>query len=190
MSTEKPTSAGSSASSGTTAGATAEPDVLAEIEREVAQELEDERPPAGGPGYQVVGALVALGIGVLGAALSYGYGLGDLRAPGPGLWPFAVSVVIAILSAGLLISGRGLQDSERFTRSSILPLIGLVTFALLAWLMPLIGFEIPSVALCIVWLRWLGGESWRMSIVVAVCTVAAFYLLFLYGLRIPLPHLI
>ena len=55
--------------------------------------------------------------------------------------------------------------------------------------MPKIGFEIPSLALCVVWLRFLGGESWRSTIVVSIATVAAFYLLFLYGLRIPLPHL-
>lgn len=167
-----------------------ERDILAEIEEEVAHTLEEERPPPGGPAYQLLGALLAIVLGVTGAVLSYGYGLGSLSTPGPGLWPFAVSVGITILGAGLLLVGRDLQDSERFTRASMLPVIGVITFVLLAWLMPLIGFEIPSVALCIVWLRWLGGESWRMSIAVSVGTVAAFYLLFLYGLRIPLPHLI
>ena len=60
-------------------------DILAEIEAEVAHELEEERPPAGGPAYQTVGALVALAIGVGGAVLAYGYGAG-LRSgarPGP-----------------------------------------------------------------------------------------------------------
>jgi hypothetical protein len=42
--------------------------------------------------------------------------------------------------------------------------------------------------LCAIWLRFLGGESWRSTIVVSLATVAAFYLLFLYGLSIPLPH--
>jgi hypothetical protein len=35
-------------------------DILHEIEAEFAHELEEERPPAGGPAYQTVGALVAL----------------------------------------------------------------------------------------------------------------------------------
>ena len=60
----------------------------------------------------------------------------------------------------------------------------------MAVLLPVIGFEIPALLLCLVWLRWLGGESWRTSIAVSVGTVAVFYVLFLYGLRIPLPHLI
>jgi hypothetical protein len=56
-------------------------------------------------------------------------------------------------------------------------------------LIPLIGFELPALALCVVWLRFLGGETWRSTAVVSVVTVAAFYLLFLYALNIPLPHL-
>lgn len=165
-------------------------DILAEIEAEVAHELEEERPPTGGPAYQTVGALVGIAIGIGGAVLAYGYGLGSLREPGPGLWPFIVSVVIAVLSLLLLVVGRGLTDSEAFTRSSALPVIGVVTFVAFGLLMPLTGFEIPALALCVIWLRFLGGESWRNTIVISVLTTAAFYFLFLYGLRIPLPHLI
>jgi putative tricarboxylic transport membrane protein len=164
-------------------------DILAELEAEVAHDLEEDRPPAGGPAYQVVGAAVALVIGIGGAVLAYGYGLGSLREPGPGLWPFVISVVIAGLSVALLVIGRRLTDSERFTRSSLQPVVGTVTFVVLALLMPMIGFEIPSVALCIVWLRFLGGETWRSTIVTSLATTAVFYVLFLYGLRIPVPHL-
>src|SRR3954447_16762326 len=89
-----------------------EPDILAEIQAEVAQGLEDERPPAGGPAYQVAGALVALAVGLAGAILSYGYGLGSLHRPGPGLWPFIISTVVAVLALVLLAVGRQLDDSE------------------------------------------------------------------------------
>ena len=121
---------------------------------------------------------------------SYGYGLGSMREPGPGMWPFIVSVVIATLSVLLLVVGRGLTDAEAFTRSSVLPVVGIVTFVAFGVLMPLTGFEIPALALCVIWLRFLGGESWRNTVVISVLTTAAFYFLFLYGLRIPLPHLI
>jgi len=169
--------------------AAGEPDILAELEAEVAQGLEEERPPVGGPAYQVAGALVALAVGLGGAVLAHGYGLGSLQRPGPGLWPFVVSAVIVVLAIALLLGGRQLTDSEKFTRASVLPVVGIVTVAGLGALMPVIGFEIPSVALCVVWLRFLGGESWRSTVVVSLATVAAFYFLFLYGLRIPLPHL-
>ena len=165
-------------------------DILAELEAEVAQEMEEDRPPAGGPLYQIVGASVAIAAGVLGAVLAFGYGLGSLDKPGPGLWPFVVSVLIVALSVILLVIGRGLTDSEAFTRSSALPVIGAVTFVAFGVLMPLTGFEIPALVLAIIWLKFLGGESWRNTLVISVVTVAVFYFLFLYGLRIPLPHLI
>ena len=165
-------------------------DILAELQAEVAHELEEQRPPAGGPAFQVTGALVALAVGAGGAVLAYGYGLGTLRRPGPGLWPFLISLVIVALALLLLAVGRHLTDSERFTRSSWLPLAGLATFVGLGLLLPVIGFEIPALALCVVWLRFLGGETWRSTILVSLVTVAAFYFLFLYGLRIPLPHLL
>jgi putative tricarboxylic transport membrane protein len=165
-------------------------DILHDIEAEVAHEMEEERPPAGGPAYQIVGALVTLAIGVGGGVLAYGYGLGSLQEPGPGLWPFVLCVVITTLSLILLVTGRRLTDSEAFTRSSTLPLIGLITFIAFGVLMPLIGFEIPALALCVIWLRFLGHESWRNTIVISVVTTTVFYFLFLYALGIPLPHLI
>ncbi|HET9566452.1 MAG TPA: tripartite tricarboxylate transporter TctB family protein, partial [Mycobacterium sp.] len=76
------------------------------------------------------------------------------------------------------------------TRSSVLPVVGAVTFVAFGLLMPVTGFEIPALVLSVIWLKFLGGESWRNTVVISVVTVAAFYLLFLYGLRIPLPHLI
>ena len=167
-----------------------EPDILAELQAEVAQDLADERPPAGGPAYQVVSAVVVLVLGLGAAYLAYGYGLGSLRQPGPGLWPFAVSVLIVLLAVMLLVVGRHLDDAEKFTRASFLVLAGGATFVAFGLLLPLIGFEIPAVLLGIVWLRFLGGESWRSTIVISICTTAAFYLLFLYALKIPLPHLL
>jgi len=169
---------------------TDEPDILAELQAEVAQDLADERPPAGGPAYQIVAALVVLAIGIGGAYLAYGYGLGSLRRPGPGLWPFAVSFLIAVLAIILLVVGRHLDDAEKFTRASLLVLAGGATFVGLGLLLPTLGFEIPAILLGIVWLRFLGGESWRSTIVISVATTAAFYLLFLYALKIPLPHLL
>ncbi len=167
-----------------------EPDILAELQAEVARELAEERPPAGGPAYQVVAALVVLVLGLGAAFLAQGYGLGSLRRPGPGLWPFAVSVLIAALAVLLLVVGRRLDDAEKFTRASFLAVVGAATFVGLGLLLPTIGFEIPAILLGIVWLRFLGGESWRSTIVISVATTAAFYLLFLYGLKIPLPHLL
>ncbi|MEI5675320.1 MULTISPECIES: tripartite tricarboxylate transporter TctB family protein [unclassified Nocardioides] len=166
------------------------PDILDEIEAEVAETLAEDELPPGGPAYQTVGALVALAIGIGGMVLALDYGLDGLRRPGPGLWPFVTATVITVLSVVLLVVGRRLEDSVSFSRASVLPAIGVLTFIGLGVLMPVIGFEIPSLVLCVVWLRFLGGETWRSTVLVSVGTVAVFYFLFLYGLSIPLPHLL
>jgi putative tricarboxylic transport membrane protein len=153
-------------------------------------ELEQERPPRAGPAAQVAAALVALAIGVFGVVVSSGLGLGQLTQPGPGLWPFTISVIIVVLSAVLVFVGRNATDSERFSKASLLTVLALVTLVLLAVLLPLMGFEIPSLLLVFVWLRWLGKESWRSSVVISVAAVAAVYLLFVVLLQIPLPRLI
>lgn len=165
-------------------------DVLEEVEAEIAHELDEERPPEGGYPYQIISGTVGLLLGITGAVLSYGYGLGSLPEPGPGTWPFVVSVAVAALSAVLLVVGRRLHDTEAFTRSSVLPAVGAVSFLAFGALLPVTGFEIPALALCVLWMRFLGRESWRSTLIVSVLTTVAFYFLFLYGLRIPLPHLI
>jgi putative tricarboxylic transport membrane protein len=157
---------------------------------ELRLELEQERPPRAGPASQVAAALVALAIGVFGLVVSSRLGLGQLTQPGPGLWPFAVSAVIVVLSAVLVFVGRRATDAEQFSKASLLTALALVTLVLLAVLLPLIGFEIPSLLLVFVWLRWLGKESWRSSVVISVAAVAAVYLLFVVLLQIPLPRLI
>lgn len=168
--------------------ASGEGDVLDALRAEL-EDSGDERPPAGGPFEQVLAAVVVLAVGIFGATRSLSYGLGELTQPGPGLWPFVVSVLIVVLAIALLVWGRELADAEAFTRSSAQPLIGVMTFVALAALMPVVGFEIPSFLLAVVWLRFLGGESWRSTLLVAAGTVAAFYLVFVIGLSIPMPRL-
>ena len=174
------------------AGAEQEPDILAELQAEVAQELADERPPAGGAAYQVVSAVVVLVLGIGAAYLAYGYGLGSLRRPGPGLWPFAVSIADRRARRG---PAGHRPHASTTRRSSPGPaswsLAGGATFVGLGLLLPTIGFEIPAARA-----RASSGSAssaasrWRSTIVIALCTTAAFYLLFLYALRIPLPHLL
>jgi len=152
--------------------------------------MEQDRPPHAGPWSQSVAAIVTTLVGVAGLVGSLQLGLGKLTAPGPGLWPFVISVVITVLYVVLAFTGRRAVDTEKFSRSSVLTAIAVATLVLLALAMPLIGFEIPSLALTFVWLRLLGKESWRSSIIISLVTVVAFYVLFVILLQIPLPRLI
>jgi putative tricarboxylic transport membrane protein len=97
---------------------------------------------------------------------------------------------VAALPPTPLASVRRAHDTETFTRSSALTALGVLTLVALAALLPVIGFEVPSLIVMVIWLRFLGGESWRMTAVVSVVTVAAFYALFVLALSIPLPRLV
>jgi putative tricarboxylic transport membrane protein len=153
-------------------------------------ELAEDRPPHAGPWSQLGAAVVAGVIGVGGLIGSLALGLGRLTQPGPGLWPFVVSVVVTVLAVALAVVGRHGTDTEKFSRSSVLTAVAVLSLIVFAAVLPLIGFEIPSLLLAFVWLRFLGKESWVSSVVISVGTIAAFYVLFVLLLQIPLPRLI
>ena len=129
-----------------------------------------------------------LAVGVAGIALSLGFGLGSLTQPGPGLWPFVVSVAVTALSLAQLAFGRDARTPRRSPGRASLTALGVLTLVGLAALLPVIGFEMPvAAASWSIWLRFLGGESWRTSAVISVVTVAAFYALFVLALSDPPP---
>lgn len=158
---------------------------------ELAAQWEAEAAPPAGPVANLVASLVVLAVGVGGIVLSVGFGIGTASSPGPGTWPLAVSVLITVLGIAQAVIGRhGGQDGEKFTRYSWMTLIGFVTLVAMVVLIPLIGFEIPALMLCIVWMRFLGGEGWRSAILYSVLIVVAFYAIFIVALGTSIPHLI
>jgi hypothetical protein len=165
-------------------------DVLDELTPEqLAAQWEEEKPPAAGPLASMASSLVVLGVGIGAIILSVAMGLGTPASPQPGLWPFIISCVMVALGLFQLVLGRHNRDAEKFTRMSLAPLTGLVTLAAMVALMPLIGFEIPALILCIIWMRFLGGETWRSTLLVSVIVVAAFYGIFVLALGTSIPHL-
>ncbi|WP_454812659.1 tripartite tricarboxylate transporter TctB family protein [Paenarthrobacter nitroguajacolicus] len=156
---------------------------------QLAAQWEEEKPPAAGPLANAASSLVVIGLGIAAIILALAMGLGTPAAPEPGLWPFIISCVMVALGVFQLILGRHNRDAEKFTKMSFAPLTGLVTLAAMVSLMPLIGFELPALVLCIIWMRFLGGETWRSTLVVSACVVAAFYGIFVLALNTSIPHL-
>jgi hypothetical protein len=159
---------------------------------EAVHELEaeaEERPPAAGV---VTNLTVAAGVVTLGAATvvsSLALGVGSVTAPGPGMWPLLIGAVLAVLGVALALVSRRTHDAERFTRASWGVLAGLATMVAFAVTVGVIGFEIPALLLTFFWLRFLGREGWRTSVVVSVSVVAVFYAIFVGALGVPIPHL-
>ena len=165
-------------------------DVLDDLTPEqLAAQWEEEKPPAAGALANVASSLVVIGVGIGAVVLSIIMGLGTPDKPQPGLWPFLISCVMVALGLFQLIAGRHNRDAEKFTRMSSAPLTGLVTLAAMVALMPLIGFELPALVLCIIWMRFLGGETWRSTVVVSASVVIAFYGIFVLALGTSIPHL-
>jgi putative tricarboxylic transport membrane protein len=147
------------------------------------------RPPAAGALTNVLtaAAVVALGVAALIGASSLG--IGGASQPGPGLWPLVVSVLLVVLGVALLLGARRSSDAEKFSRGSWLVLAGLASMVGFVAVIEVIGFEIPAALLSFVWLRFLGREGWRMSIITSLVVVAGFYLVFVAALGVPIPHL-
>ena len=172
---------------------TAEPDLehmsLEEAVHLVEESEHEGRPPHAGTLSNIVTAVGVIALGVAALAGAAALGLGAAAAPGPGTWPMLVAVATVLAGVALLATARRTHDSERFTRSSLLVLVGLATMVVFVVLLPVIGFEIPAALLCFVWLRFLGAESWRMSLGLSVGLVVAFYVVFVGALGVPIPHL-
>lgn len=159
---------------------------------EAVHELEAEaehRPPPAGPVTNTLVALLVVALGVAALLGSLSLGSGSPASPGSGTWPLIISVTLIVLGLALLPAARRTADAERFGPSSLQVLAGLATMAVFAVLIPVIGFEIPAALLAFVWLRFLGGESWRSSIITTIGVVVAFYLIFVAALAVPIPRL-
>lgn len=190
METTPAVSAGLGGSSAAPSGGDAPNDLPEALTPEqLAAQWEEEKPPAAGALANAASSLVVLGVGIGAVVLSISMGLGTLQAPQPGLWPFTAACVMVALGLFQLILGRHNRDAEKFTRMSLAALTGLATLAAMVALMPLIGFEIPALILCVIWMKFLGGETWRSTILVSVLVVVAFYAIFILALGTSIPHL-
>lgn len=154
------------------------------------EEIEHEyRPPAAGTLTNVLTAVAVVVLGVAALIGASSLGTGTASQPGPGLWPLVISVLLVVLGVALLLGALRTADAEKFSRSAWLVLAGLATMVGFVAVIEMIGFEIPAALLCFVWLRFLGREGWRMSIITSLVVVAGFYLVFVAALRVPIPHL-
>jgi hypothetical protein len=150
---------------------------------------EPDEPPAG-PLDNLLTAVVALALGIAAVVGATALGVGTPAAPGPGTWPLLVGVVLTVLSAVLAARAGSTTDAERFGRSSWQVVFGVATMVGFVAVIGTIGFEIPAALLTFVWLRFLGRESWRLSIITSVLVVVALYLVFVVALSVRIPHLL
>lgn len=148
----------------------------------------DSAPMAGRATNLACGAVISL-VGVGAFAVALDLGPGSLSEPGAGTWPAIVSLMLLV--AGLLIAARSASytDSEQITKDAVGVAVGVIALVVAVQLMPLVGFEFPSVALLVFWMSVLGREKLWLSVPISVLTVAVFHLTFIHGLAVPVPRL-
>ncbi|KAB2340420.1 tripartite tricarboxylate transporter TctB family protein [Actinomadura rudentiformis] len=137
----------------------------------------------------VVAALVPLVIGAIAAVLSWQLGVGGLADPGPGMWPLVVSVAMVVFAAVQVLRSQPTGTEEKITGDALIVVVAVLSLAGYALLFERVGFEIPTVALLVLWLKVLGRESWRVTVALSLTATVAVYLLFITALGVSLPHL-
>ena len=132
-----------------------------------------------------IGAFVAVGVYVL--VSSIGLGLWTTLGPGPGLFPFAMGVLLVAMSAVWLVQElrNPSETPEGVDRGLVLAVV--VSLAVLAGVLDLIGFQLSMFLFLMYHLKIRGKRSWLSSLLTALAgSVGAFYA-FNYGLNVALP---
>ena len=130
--------------------------------------------------------LLVLIVGVAALIGAYRLSLGELTAPGAGLWPFMVAAVITATAAILLVTDDA-ADYEPWTRSTVRILGGVLSLGAFILLFELIGFLIPAFLMLTLWLRVFGKEQWRWAAPLAGGGSIGMHLLFVEVFGVPFP---
>jgi putative tricarboxylic transport membrane protein len=129
-------------------------------------------------------------MGVLVILTSLSYGLGTLRKPGPGVYPFCIGLLILPLSLYLLIvSLRSATKGPTLSREGIktlLSFMGACIFWILA--MPVLGYVIVTLVTAFILGKIMKLEGWLKPLFLSVGLAIFVYLLFDLWLYIDLPR--
>jgi putative tricarboxylic transport membrane protein len=132
-----------------------------------------------------IGAFTAVGIYVL--ISSVGLGLWTSLGPGPGLFPFAMGVVLAAMAVVWLIQElrKPSETTEGVDRRLVIEVV--VSLVVVAAVMDLLGFQLSMFLFLMYHLKLRGRRTWVSSLIIAVAgSFGAFYA-FNYGLNVSLP---
>jgi putative tricarboxylic transport membrane protein len=138
----------------------------------------------------LLGGIVPLVIGIIANIGAYELELGQLSKPGPGLWPFILSIMLVACSLILFVKDVRKDNYEKFTGKTKLVIYSIVATSAFILIFKTLGLVAAVVALLIFQLRVVGAESWKMSALVTVGMTVAVYLLFSMWLKIPFPGLL
>lgn len=132
-----------------------------------------------------IGAFTAVGVYVLVSSVELG--LWTSLGPGPGMFPFAMGVLLVAMSALWLIQElrSPSETPEGADRGLVIAVVA--SLAILAAVLDLIGFQLSMFLFLMYHLKFRGRRTWITSLIIALAgSVGAFYA-FNYGLNVALP---
>lgn len=136
--------------------------------------------------YRLTSLVIAV-IGLACAAYAFTLPLGSLNNPGAGVWPLVLGVTLTVAALLLFFFEKTGEDYEPLTKRSWIILAAFGVMAGFAFLFSMVGLTIPSLLLCIVWMKFFAHESWLTSIGLGVLFTAVFVAVFGVLLRVPMP---
>jgi putative tricarboxylic transport membrane protein len=140
----------------------------------------------------VIGALLFLGLGLIGLFFSYRLDRGTVANPGAGFLPFNLSMLLVALSLHLFFrswrapsaTDEGGADRTRWKRLGV-ALAGLVAYA---YVVKPLGFVISSMLVLVVLLRFVEERPWTLTLPIAVSFPVVLYIVSVKYLSVPLPR--
>lgn len=134
---------------------------------------------------EIIGGSITVLLGLIAAFISLGYPMGNIASIGPGVFPFALGVLLILLGAGIIGSAFGeAGDAPSMNFRAVGGVIaGIVAFALLVGTAGLV----PAIIGCVIGAR-LSEPGLRLVPVVVLGLVlsAICWAIFVLGLGLPL----
>ena len=132
--------------------------------------------------------LIFFGVGA--AAMAFRMGLGDLRHPGPGFFPFWLAAILSFLSFIYLFTNLGSQGAAGSLWEKggwVRPFLAAVVMFVYTVLMGNLGFFSSTFLLFLAWLIIIEREKSKTVGLASIVGTFCFYLVFAFFLKVPLP---
>ncbi|MFC4003709.1 tripartite tricarboxylate transporter TctB family protein [Prauserella oleivorans] len=141
-----------------------------------------------GRAFRATAFVVLIALSLAAAVESWNLGLWASRRPGPGLWPFLISVTMFGCAAGAWLRERRSEAEappETSWRRELVAFGSVVAYIMgFAYL----GLVIPTLLLLVLWLKALANEPWRLVLPLSVAGTAVIYVVFDVLLGVPFPN--
>jgi hypothetical protein len=119
-------------------------------------------------------------------------GLGNVKLPGPGFFPFICGSSLVVFSTIWLIATFKEKDTETkpFWEKGqwVKPLIAVIITSLYGAVMDGLGYILATFLFLVVWQIAIVHEKWLKTAIIGVVGTVVMYILFQFLLAVPLPE--